>query len=642
MTDRYTTIGQYVLFKEILRDDIGTMYRAREVGREGWGKNVWLRVLSAPGVTPETLAEQKDLVNRLGRDLQAGNVVSGSELHIIDDTPVLAWDHAPGHTLSQVFKATREEGFPVPVDNALLIIEKLSLALSAGLAFELDGRRLVHGFLHPGLVVVSNEGEALVAGFGLAEQLLGVLDEPESREHCAPYLAPEVLEARSTTNRSDVYSLGSILFELLTGAPLPADPTAREVALNGATLAMEEDPVPDDIMILLRKSLAPNPGNRFGSAADFKKELDKLLYGGNYSPTTFNLALFIDRLFRADIEEEEREALAESQVDPEPYLRPEPEEETPEEALEAAKARSRAGMWIAIAAALVLIAVAVVVLGPRFRQPKIPPTPTPEEVAAQKAAEQQRFEALVQEELQRMLAEQQAKAQEELDQRQKEIESLQKKLNDVQKGSTGQKMSAAQQKQADALKQQLAKAEEEKKAREARLEEERQKALEEARRKAQEKAAQATPTPAPAPPEATTAPEPQPTATTAPASQPAAPAQPAAQPTAAAGEQQITEGMYLPPTEVDTPPIVLRKDFPKWSRMAMNSRRRGVVIVSARVNAKGRVESVKVLRADDKGFGIPKAAMDSVSDYLFKPATKNRIKVATDATVAVPYSFRGR
>ncbi len=639
MTDRYATIGQYVLFKEILRDDFGTMYRAGEVGRQGWRRTVWLRALSAPGLAPETLAERTDLVNRLGRDLQVANIASASELQIIDDTPLLAWDHVPGHTLFQVFTATREEGFPVPLDNALLIIEKLALALSAGLAFELDGQRLVHGFLHPGLVVLSNEGEAVVTGFGLAEQLLGVLDEPTSHEHCAPYLAPEVLEARSTTNRSDVYSLGSILFELLTGAPLPADPAMREVALNGATLAMEEEPVPDDIMLLLRKSLAPNPANRFSSAADFKKELDKLLYGGNYSPTTFNLAVFIDRLFRADIEEEEREGLAESQVDPEPYIRPEAEEETPEEALEAAKARSRAGMWIAIAAALVLIAVAVVVLGPRFRQPEIPPTPTPEQVAAQKAAEHQRFEALVQEELQRVLAEQQAKAQQELDQRQKEIESLQKKLSTVQKRNTGRTMSTAQQKQADALKQQLAKAEEEKRSREARLEQERQKALEEARRKAQENAVQATPEPSSAPSEATTAPEPQPTATPAETAEQSAPA---AQPTAAARKTQISEGMYLPPTEVDTPPIILRKEFPKWSRIALNSRRKGVVIVSARVNAQGRVESVTVLRADDKGFGIPRTTMDSVREYLFKPATKNGIKVATDATVAVPYSFRVR
>ncbi len=625
MSDGYRTIGQYVLFKEILRDELGTLYRAGEVDRNGWRRTVWLRVLEGPGISVEALEEQAELVTRLGQEMKAANVVARQELRVVDGVPILAWDHVPAHTMSQLFAKTREEGFPVPVDNALLIIEKLALALAAGLSFEVGGMSLVHGFLHPGLIMVSNEGEAQVAGFGVAEQLLGVLDDPEARERCASYLAPEVLEARSTTKRSDVYSLGAILFELLTGNPLPADPAARAAALDGATLALEDEPVPEDIAALLKRSLAHSPAERFSSAADFKKELDKLLYGGNYSPTTFNLALFIDRLFRSDIEQEERERLAEAELDPGPFLTPEPAEEE-DEAVVAAKARSRAGMWIALAAALVLAAVALVVLGPRLQQPKIPPTPTPEEIAAKKAEEQKRFEALVQEELQRMLAEQQAKAQQELEQRQKEIEALKRKLNQMEGGGS-RSMSAAQRRQAEALKQQLAKAEEEKKAREARLEEERRKALEEAKKKAEQRASQATPTAEPEPsPEPTATPAPQPT-----------PASPEPTPTA-----RITEGMYVPLEEVDTPPVVLRREFPRWTRMAQNSRRKGVVIVSARVNAQGRVESVKVLRADDKGFGIPRSAMDAVRGYLFKPATKNGVKVATDATVAVPYSFRGR
>ncbi len=631
MSDGHRTIGQFVLFKEVLRDELGGLYRAGEVDRNGWRRTVWLRVLEGPGIPAEALEEQADLVNRLGQELKAANVVSGQELHVVDGVPLLAWDHVPAHTMSQLFAKTREEGFPVPVDNALLIMEKLALALAAGLSFEVEGRSLVHGFLHPGLIMVSNEGEAQVAGFGVAEQLLGVLDDPEARERCAPYLAPEVLQARSTSKRSDVYSLGAILFELLTGSPLPADPAARAAAVDGATLALEDDPIPGDIAALLKRSLAAGPAERFSSAADFKKELDKLLYGGNYSPTTFNLALFIDRLFRMDIEQEDRERLAEAELDPAPYIQPEPEEDEEEAAVAAARARSRAGMWIALAAALVLAAAAVVVLGPRLRQPKIPPTPTPEEIAARKAEEQKRFEALVQEELQRMLAEQKAKAQQELEQRQKEIEALQQKLKQMESGG-GQSMSAAQRRQAEALKQQLAKAEQEKKAREARLEEERQKALEEARKKAQARAAQASPKPAvspsPVPPSPTVAPTPTPQ-----------PAPAAAQPTPVV---QITEGMYLPLAEVDTPPVVLREKLPRWSRIARNSRRRGVVIVSARVNAKGRVESVKILRADDTGFGIPKSAMDAVRGYLFKPATKNGVKVSTDATVAIPYSFRSR
>ncbi len=72
-------------------------------------------------------------------------------------------------------------------------------------------------------------------------------------------------------------------------------------------MAYEETAVPEDIRSLLLRCLAELPEDRYSSAADFKKELDRLLYGGAYSPTTFNLALFMDRLFRSEIEAEERE-----------------------------------------------------------------------------------------------------------------------------------------------------------------------------------------------------------------------------------------------------------------------------------------------------------------------------------------------
>ena len=62
--------------------------------------------------------------------------------------------------------------------------------------------------------------------------------------------------------------------------------------------AYDDEAVPNDIRALLTKSLSSRPRERFSSASDFKKELDRLLYGGAYSPTTFNLALFMDRLFR--------------------------------------------------------------------------------------------------------------------------------------------------------------------------------------------------------------------------------------------------------------------------------------------------------------------------------------------------------
>ncbi len=618
MAAKYATLGSYILFKEILECELGHLYRAGRLGREALEATVWLLVFDGSGMPGSELASAASTVQEIDALLKAGNVATGMRLEVIDGVPALAWDYLPGRPLAKVFARVEEEGFPIPVDNALLILEKLSLALSAALAVDVDGSSLVHGFLHPALVTVTNDGEAIVAGLGLGTTLLESLDDPAVRERCAPYLAPEVLTSRAPTRRSDVYSLGAILFQLMTGSPLPADPGKRSEAISSARLAYEEEPVPQDIMAVLSRSLADRPEGRFSSAADFKKELDKLLYGGAYSPTTFNLALFMDRLFRDDIEAEERERLEEQALDVTAYLRPEPEpvilpdgEEMVDLETHQSKGGGGKGLWIGLGAVIVAAVIAGgFFISGRASGPPPVPTPTAEQLAAQQAAQQKQVEALVQEQVALLMKQREDEIRKELMNRQEEIDKLQKRLQQVQ---TKAKTQEQAKKERAKIEQQIAAAKEAKRKQEE--------ALAEERRKAEEKARQALAAkPTPAPP--TAAPE-RPTPTPAPTK-----------------PRGIQENQFVPATDVDTRPVVLRQEPVVWPRTAVRTRRRGVIILSATVDAHGQVTDVKVLRADEKGFGIPEAAMEAARKYIFKPATKNGVKVKSTATITVPFAFR--
>jgi TonB family protein len=652
MAQAYRTFGSFILFKEFLADELGHLYRAAEFDNEGIKRTVWLRVFDGPHVPTQDLLGSMETANRVGEILQAANVAGNPVMFEENGVPALAWDYLASQPLARVLDKVREEGFPVPVDNALLILEKLSLALSAALTVELDGSPMAHGFLHPGLIVVSNDGEGLVAGFGAANQLLGLIEHPEAADRTVPYLAPEVVITRTASRRGDVYSLGAILYQLLTAEPLPSQPDARPGVLDKAQLAYDEQPIPDDIKSLLERALAARPEERFSSAADFKKELDKLLYGGAYSPTTFNLALFMDRLFRSEIEEEESDREAEAAVNVEDYIRPEPEPEPePEEeeifAEPPPPAGPSKGLFIGIgAAAIAVLAVVIfIVVGGREPTSRAAPTPTPEEIAAREEAERQKIQEMVDRQLQELLIKKEEEIRAELEQGQQKIAELEAKLRDAEKKPPpGQDASAAAKRRQE-LQRQL---EAEKKAQEEqrkKAEEEKQRLIDQARKRAEAAAAaarKATPTPAPA------VPKPQPTRvarveepTREPTAVPAQPTEiprpPAAQPAAT-----ITENMFLDPSQVDTLPMVLKQQQVVWSRMALHSRRRGVIILQATVNASGKVEDVKVLRADTDGFGIPQSAMEAVRKYLFKPATKNGVKVKTLATVTIPYHFRSR
>jgi len=639
MAAHYEKFGSYLLFKEVLECELGHLYRAGRLGRDALEGVVWLLVFDGNGMPASEIAAASDTVLQIDSLLKAGNVATGVRLDVADGTPALSWDYLPGRPLAEVFGRVREEGFPIPVDNALLILEKLSMALSAALAVDVAGSSLVHGFLHPALVTVTNDGEAVVAGLGLGSALLESLDDPEVLEHVGPYLAPEVLSSRAPTRRSDVYSLGAILFQLMTGAPLPADPGKRAEAISSARLAYEDESLPEDIKAVMSRCLADRPEARFSSVADFKKELDKLLYGGAYSPTTFNLALFMDRLFRDDIETEEKERLEERSLDVTPYLQPEPApvvlpdgEETGGSAASGPKGGGGKGLWIGLGAVVVAAVIAgVFFMSGRSSGPAPEPTPTAEQLAAQKAAQQKQVEALVQQQVALLMKQREDEIRKELMNRQAEIDTLQKQLQQVQ--SKAQNKTQAN-KERERIQKQIAAAKEAKRKQEQALAEERKKAEEKARqalaeeqKKAEERARQVpavTPT-VPAPTPAAKAPQPTPLPTRAPV-----PAKP----------QGVQPNQFVPVTEVDTRPEILRQEPVVWPRTAARSRRRGVIILSATVDARGQVTEVKVLRADEKGFGIPEAAVAAARKYIYKPATKDGVKVKSTTTITIPFVFR--
>lgn len=648
----YAALGSYILFKEVISDELGHLYRAGELGRDSVARTVWLRVLDGPGVPAADVVAQLGTARRVSEVLQAANVASGVAVSEVKGVPLVASDYMAAQPLDLVFRKAAEEGFPVPVDNALLVLEKLSLGLAAAMTVEIGGSSLVHGCLHPGLVLVSTDGEAQIVGFGFADQLLGLLDIGEAAASLAPYLAPEVLVTRTASKRGDVYSLGAILFELLTGTKLPAEPEQRQGILDRAELSYDERPIPDDIKTLLARALAPRPEERFSSAADFKKELDKLLYGGNYSPTTFNLALFMDRLFRGEIEAEERERMAEAAVDVTPYLQPEPEPEPEPVAGEPGPARGGGrGPLIGIAVAAVVVAiVAVVMMNRTPPAPAIPPTPTAEEVAAQRQAEDERLQAMVQQLVQQQMEEKEREIRTELEDRQSRIDELQKQLRESQKRSAAGQVSDTERQQQAELQRQIAAAEQEQRRQQEALEAERQRLLEESRKQVEAQRAAtatavaaaaaeqqlaakaATPTPPPAAP----------TEVAEAAAKPPATAVAAAAPPAAAPTQVVTENQYIEATQVDSQPVVLKEAPIEWSRPALRSRSRGMVIVRALVRADGTVENVEVLRADDEGMNIPQSVVAAVREYRFKPATKNGVNVKTWATVTTRYWFRDR
>jgi TonB family protein len=635
MADSYRVFASYLLFAQVLEDPLGHLYRAGEFGKGGVRRTVWLRIFDGPSAPAADIRSVFERARRVGEAVQSINVAGGVACLESDGVPALVCDHVASQPLGLVLDRVETERFPIPVDNALLIMEKISLALSAALSVEIEGGRVLHGFLHPGLIFVTYDGECVVSGFGLGEELLALADDSAAAAGVHPYLAPEVLESRTPSRRGDVYSLGAILFELLTGTALPAGPDARAEAIANARMGYDEEAVPDDIKTLLSRSLADRPQERYSSASDFKKELDRLLYGGAYSPTTFNLALFMDRLFRSEMEAEDLALAAERAVDVEPYLAPvimpEAEPIVFDEA-DAPKPNRKAVMigGAAAAAAVALAATLWFAVGRGPSTPPPPPTPTAEEIAVQRQAQEDKMRELAQSLVQELMAEKETEIRKELTDRQAKIEDLQQRLVESERRAKQGALTNEEKQQRVELQRQIAAEEEAQKQREAELEAERVRAAEEARQQA---AVQQTATAVAIEEEALVA-----AAATPPPPTVIAVPTVMAVPTATA-VPVIEVNTFVEPSETDALPVVIRKHPVDWPPTAQRSRRQGVIIMQATVNSDGLVDEVKILRADDDGFGIPEAAVAAAREYRFKPGTKNGVRIKTYASITEAYRF---
>jgi TonB family protein len=658
--ERYRVFASHLLFKEEIDDALGHLYRAGELDRAGVRRTVWLRIFDGPQAAGADLAAGFERARKIGEIVQSSNVAGGVSCLVTDGVGVLAHDYVASKPLSLVFDRVAAEAFPIPVDNALLIVEKIALALTAALAVEIDEERVVHGFLQPGLVFVTYDGECVVAGFGLGRELLAAVGDDQEAAVVRSYIAPEVLSSRTPSRQGDVYSLGAMLFQLVTGAPLPADPDKRSPAIETATMADGDEPIPGDIKAILSRSLGQRPQDRFSSAADFKKELDRLLYGGAYSPTTFNLALFMDRLFRSESEEDERLREKEQALDATPYLS-HPVEALSEPTLdfdEEPQRANRKGLYLGIGAAAAVAAVAgvlfVLARGPQAPPPT--PTPTAAEIAAQRQAQETAMRELAQSLVQEMMAEKEAEIRAELVTRQAKIDELQRRLRASEEAAQQGRLNDEAQRQRELLERQIATEEETQRQREAELEAERRRADETARLQLvsdeTESAAvtveQATGAPtrvrATATPDRDTD-DPVAAAAVAQAAPPTpSPALPTATPTmtrgvTAAATPAIRVGAFVDPSAADTLPAVIKTHPLEWPVTALRSHRQGVIIIRATVNADGVVEDVQTLRADETGFGIPEAALAAARKYRFKPGTKDGVRITTHATVTVPFRF---
>jgi serine/threonine-protein kinase len=254
-----------LILEKLGTGSVGTVYRAHQVSRN---LDVALKVLS------RELASQPIFVERFYREavvmdrLDHPNIVRFYGAGEMKGLPFLAMEFVDGFTLRRVLQSRKER---LPLGQALVIVLQCVAAL--GYAHQ---RHIVHRDIKPGNIMLTRTGKVKLTDLGLAKPLDGRLDLTQSGVGMGTpeYVAPEqARDARQADHRSDLYALGVVLYELLTGE-LPFRPAAAVELLLAKEqgeypAASRVNPqVPPRLDRVLARMLAVAPGQRYQDHAE--------------------------------------------------------------------------------------------------------------------------------------------------------------------------------------------------------------------------------------------------------------------------------------------------------------------------------------------------------------------------------------
>jgi eukaryotic-like serine/threonine-protein kinase len=236
------------------------------------GRTVAIKVLS-----PQ-FAGDDQFVTRFRREAQAAaalnhpNIVSVYDTGSQGDVHFIVMEYVEGRTLRD---AIRGDG-PLMPERAAEIGQAVARALAS--AHEAG---LVHRDIKPGNIMLTRDGEVKVMDFGIARTSTGdTLTQTAAILGTASYLSPEQAQGMTVDARSDIYSLGCVLYEMLTGRP----PFSGDSPVSIAYKHVKEDPVPPrrlnadvppSMDAVVMKTMAKNPANRYQTAEELREDLER-------------------------------------------------------------------------------------------------------------------------------------------------------------------------------------------------------------------------------------------------------------------------------------------------------------------------------------------------------------------------------
>lgn len=283
--------GRYEIVAELGRGAMGVVYQARDPQID---RMVAVKTISLWGQEPE---EEKEFRLRFMNEAQAAGRLHHPGIVSVFDVgenpenqdPYIVLEYVRGETLNRILARERK----LPLAKALKLTEELADALKYAHA-----QGVVHRDMKPANILITEDGHAKIADFGIAKLNLAHFTVPGRVLGTPAYMAPEQLSGEGCDGRSDLFSLGVMLYVMTTGlSPFQGD-SATTVCFKVANRepvaasALDLD-LPPQLDAVISRAIAKNPQERYQSGSEFAEDLRQLQR--NYRPgsTTSSLQAVI-------------------------------------------------------------------------------------------------------------------------------------------------------------------------------------------------------------------------------------------------------------------------------------------------------------------------------------------------------------
>ncbi len=305
--------GKYLLLDRINVGGMAEVFLAKSFGVEGFE-----RILAIKKILP-TMVEDEEFISmfideaRIAVQLNHPNVVQIHELGKHEEHYFIAMEYLSGRDLRLVLDATKKRKQLLSIPQAVFLAQKICEGLDyAHRKKDPQGRELhiVHRDVSPQNVLISYDGEVKLIDFGIAKAQ-GRLQKTQAGilKGKFGYMSPEQVRGLPIDRRSDIFAVGVILYEMLTGERLfvgESDFSTLEKVRNAEVLPPRQfnEEIPEALEKVMLRSLAREPEERYQWASDMAEELTRFSVKGDVVYGTKQLSAFMHERFAPELERE--------------------------------------------------------------------------------------------------------------------------------------------------------------------------------------------------------------------------------------------------------------------------------------------------------------------------------------------------